>query len=795
MIRLCHAQISLPLDKVSYVEAHATGTSVGDLIELTALKDVYKDSHNIDTNPLRVGSIKGNIGHAELAAGLFSTIKAIEMIKKRTFLPTGGENICARSDFDWIESNIKLCLESEPFPEDELVNIGVNSFGVGGSYAHVILSEHCSKRVQRSADDIQALENGEILDCNGSLSRPARSYPLIFSISAATSKHLEVLESDLMEYLHRNRSTDLLDICGCYQVNRSKLEISRHYLVTSISELESKLSCESKPPTCEGTGQGTVAMIFTGQGAQWKSMGHGLMIFDTYRKSVSQFDAFYRKLSGWSPLEMLTSLDEEAMSQTMYAQPLTCMLQIGLVNLFKYFGVTPSVVLGHSAGEIAALYCSGTLSLEQAASVVYYRSSCQQVLAGSGRMLAVRFSKKEAQMLLSEHCQSLQNCEVACVNSSTSVVVGGPEQELRVFREKLPDGIKSTFLKGNTSFHTAAMEPILDEVERKLSFLPQQQILQGVPVVSTVTGRSLRQITREYFAHNIRYPVQFEEGMTFLLQAFEPSIVLEIGPHKTLAPLVLESEAKQGKFEVMASLNMHNDDVQSIWNVLYGLLHNDVQPNFCKLYRDLGYTFSVDKKFPRHPFLKPVKTSHFAEKRKNAKFKYDVGPTAGTMVTKENMYVSTVEISRVTCADMMDHVMGDRAILPGMYFIEAAIENIMFESENCAVVMGDVSFIQMCTIPDRSKVNATRFLYVRRSCEKKSGMYDFSVESKSSNDPSSLDALAHCSGLITTFELPGVLDGNNYILGAKGYQEKNPLVKDIGSKGNVLFCCLVLDVF
>lgn len=130
MIRLCHQQAGLPLSDIKYVEAHATGTPVGDLIELEALGAVYKDSHDLETNPLRIGSVKGNLGHAEISAGLFSLIKAIEMIHRRKFLPTGGVNIRPRSDFDWDGSNMRLCLESESFPPESGVCISVNSFGV-----------------------------------------------------------------------------------------------------------------------------------------------------------------------------------------------------------------------------------------------------------------------------------------------------------------------------------------------------------------------------------------------------------------------------------------------------------------------------------------------------------------------------------------------------------------------------------------------------------------------------------------------------------------------------------------
>lgn len=662
MIRLCHSQIQLPLSEVCYVAAHATGAPVGDLVELAALRDVYQSSHDVVSNPLRVGSIKGNIGHAEVASGLFSMIAAVEMIKRKTFLPTGGKDICPRLDFDWNGSNMKLCLENEPFPSDKRVCIGVNSFGVGGAYAHVILSEYPEPRDQLRPDScISVFSNGVIR-----LNDEEELMPLIFSISAASTRHLEEYEKRVLHYLKENRgSISLLDICGCFAINRSRLNSSRHYLVHSIADLEAQLSSPDKLSESEGHGHATVAMIFTGQGSQWQSMGERLMVFDAYRKCVSQFDALYRKLSGWSPISKLGSLDENTMNETMYAQPLTFMLQVGLINLFKYFGIVPTVVLGHSAGEIAALYCCGALSLEQAARVVYYRSSCQQRLAGTGRMLAIQMNKKDCEALLKTHKSMMPNCQIACINSPASVVIGGPEEELQLLKERIPDGAKSTFLKGRTPFHTASMDLILEEVDNRLSFFAVQNISnRGQPLVSTVTGKQLDRVNREYFVHNIRMPVKFQEGMQFMLGRFEPDVVLEIGPHPTLTPLVVECMEDPEGVEVMSTLRRKTDDLQSFWGVLHHLLGRNVAIDFRPFLTDLGYCFSTvsQKNIPGHPIFQQKKPKLMREGGAQAKGRYDVGPAAGT---RDSPFVSRVEISKQTCMSMTEHVMGGMAILPG----------------------------------------------------------------------------------------------------------------------------------
>ena len=371
----------------------ATGTPVGDLIELQALAEVYGASHDIHRNPLRVGSLKGNIGHAELAAGLMSLIKAVEMNRARTFFPTGGQHIRPRSDFDWyvrtgwsdpraltrshslslalgnsarLGNNIKLCLENEPYPTDEQCYVAVNSFGVGGAYAVTIIKEWYCEDEQPPASSVR---------------------PLLLTVSATSARHLAVYEERIFEYLQKcPGEVSLLSLCGFFATNRRVLGCSRSYVVDSMEDLMGQLASDSKSRIVDGaSGKLKIAMVFTGQGAQWVAMGLGLMAFEPYRDVVTRFDRLWRKLSGWSPLEKLTSLSDDELHHTMYAQPLTFMVQVGLVELLGAVGVRADVVVGHSAGELAALYCSGMLSLSEAATVVWHRSVCQQTLAGNGR--------------------------------------------------------------------------------------------------------------------------------------------------------------------------------------------------------------------------------------------------------------------------------------------------------------------------------------------------------------------------------------------------------------------------
>ena len=774
MIQLCHEQVGLPHEKVQYVEAHATGTRVGDLIELEALGKVYKDSHDILHNPLRVGSIKGNIGHAELSAGMFSLIKVCEMIRKRTFFPTGGHNITPRTDFDWEGNNIKLCCESESFPTDEQIFFGVNSFGVGGSYSHAVITEYQCK----NEDDLRV--QSTVVNAHPQ----TLVHPLLLNISAASTRHLEKYEETLLEYLQSNPGeVSLLDLCGLFAVNRSRLSSSRSYLVDSIDGLMVQLASDSnKRSVAKGSQKNlTIAMVFTGQGSQWVSMGRGLMMFKAYKDIVTRFDALYRKLSGWSPLDKLLSLNDNELDETMYAQPLTFMVQIGLIELLQYFGVYANIAIGHSAGEIAAQYCCGLLSLEESATVVFHRSRCQQALAGCGRMLAVQMDCVSAKAMLRDPSLGASSCSIACINSPSSVVLAGPQLDLERVRQFLSaKHVKNKFLKGNTAFHCSMMDPILSEIDAKLEFL-NRKATGSVQLLSTVTAEPQTTLRSEYIVHNIRQPVRFCETVDYLLNHHDPEVIIEIGPHKTLAPLLVECiQMTDRQTQVLTSLAKDTDDVYSFWELIMGLIDSGLCIDLGTFFMDSGYKFSsvADKRIPPHPVI-GQKFSQWILSRGDLSGKRDIGPASGTLASEYQNLMSVVEISRATSSQMTDHVMGGIAMLPGMYFVEAAIETWGFGHDDC-LSMSDVTFHDMCLIPDRSKTEDTRKLFVRHSAKKSNGLTEFTVESRTLQNSS---MTVHCTGSMASFPRHDIFDGSQYIPGIKGLRQRRSAIRDIGQDG------------
>lgn len=261
---------------VQYIECHATGTAVGDLMEIEALAKVLGGSNRPSAiPPLRVASIKSNIGHAEVAAGLFSLIKVIEMLQRRVYLPTAGVTK-PRSDFDWVANRMAIIQEEESFSETSKVPVvmGVSSFGIGGSYAHVVVEEFFPKPAKSPYHN---------------------SYqgPYVLPLSAASEQNLQLYAECLAAALG---DQNLRDVCGTMAVHRSRLNQRKAFIPGSVGELRKELNL-----LAEGSVKGVsnpkprgfqTLFVFTGQGSQWAGNGSSLLVWPAYAESVRMVDAF-----------------------------------------------------------------------------------------------------------------------------------------------------------------------------------------------------------------------------------------------------------------------------------------------------------------------------------------------------------------------------------------------------------------------------------------------------------------------------------------------------------------------
>ncbi len=403
--------------RIAYVECHGTGTAVGDPTETRAIGAVYGRARR-GISPVVIGSIKSNIGHTEAVAGVAGIIKAVITTKDRWAYPLANLQTC-HPDIPFDDLNLRI--------SDDLIPLGqefcaaVNSFGYGGSNAHVVL-QTAPKETQNNT----VAHSSESAIC-GDEQHPL---PYFLPLSTRNPKALAALAGSYAELL--NDSHDLHDVL--YSASHKRAHLSHRAVISGRSRSELIRGLEALRDGRESTAvvQNTVpydgnprpVFVFTGMGPQWWAMGQQLYREQPiYRQAVEAADKIFTEIAGWSILhEMLKSESESRITQTEYAQPANFMVQIGLLETLRAAGIQPGAVVGHSVGELASAYAAGALSLRDALTVCFHRSRLQGTCRGTGGMLAVAVNQQRAQGLIANNSDRVS---IAAINGPTNITLAG----------------------------------------------------------------------------------------------------------------------------------------------------------------------------------------------------------------------------------------------------------------------------------------------------------------------------------------------------------------------------------
>ncbi|WP_336319734.1 SDR family NAD(P)-dependent oxidoreductase [Streptomyces lavendofoliae] len=506
----------LVADDVAYLEAHGTGTQVGDPLECEAIGRALGVGRS--RGPLPVGSVKSNIGHMEAASGMAGLLKALLVLKHRQIPPTlHAEELNPGIDFEGL--GLRPVTRGEPLAAVGLALAGVNSFGFGGANAHAVLA----------AADLAgpAGTPGE--------ARVGDRLPVV--VSARTAAGLKDAAEALGQHLQFASAGDFYDLAYTSAVRRRRYEHRAAVVAQSPQEAAEALlqfaagQDDSGTAAAVGGRPGGTAFVFSGNGSQWAGMGADLLEREpVFAGAVQAVDAELRPALGWSVVEELAA-GCPRLARTEVAQPLLFALQLGVVRLLAEHGVEPDAVVGHSVGEIAAAYVSGSLSLAQACQVVTVRSKAQGATAGSGRMAAVGLSREEAVKELATYHGRL---EVAGVNTDGDVTVAGrPDAVAELGRQLEAREVFFRELDLDHAFHSSAMDGIRDEVTDALGSLRPGR--HRIRLASTVTGGLLdgRRMGAAYWWRNVRMPVLFADAVRALADEGCARFV-EIGPHAVL---------------------------------------------------------------------------------------------------------------------------------------------------------------------------------------------------------------------------------------------------------------------
>ncbi|MBW4049641.1 MAG: type I polyketide synthase, partial [Proteobacteria bacterium] len=529
LLRDVLAKAGLQPDDVDFLEAHGTGTKVGDPIEAEAIGRVYGVSRPAD-KPLPIGSIKGNLGHMEPASGMGGMVKAILALRHAT-LPPSIHADPPNPAIDFSGLRLQVARQPMAFAQTERpLRAAVNSFGFGGVNAHVILEQFrpsaspvaapaavrsagCSMPLVLSAQDEGALQALALqyLPC---LSEPARRA----AVAQAAWHQRDWLPERLgVVDLGQARGLDAL---AAYAEGESTTDILRERALSDPAH---------------------VAFVYSGNGAQWVGMGRVLQQSSpVFAQALAQAGAALLANGGPDIEAALADDRPDALDDTALAQPAMFAIQVALTQLLRSLGLHATGATGHSVGEIAAAWAVGGLSLEAAAHVIVERSRAQALTRGTGRMAAVGMSAQAMRDRL-EALHLADRVELAAENSPRNVTVSAEPADLHVLREALrPAGTVYRELDLDYAFHSRFMEPIEAQIKSELAGLRAQDGMGTF--YSTVTGDALdtRALNADYWWRNVREPVRFGPAISRMIEAGY-RVFIEISPHAILQRYIGET--------------------------------------------------------------------------------------------------------------------------------------------------------------------------------------------------------------------------------------------------------------
>ncbi|MBX2879154.1 MAG: SDR family NAD(P)-dependent oxidoreductase, partial [Granulosicoccus sp.] len=526
---------------VDYVECHGTGTGIGDPTECTAIGSTYGAGRQ--DNPVVIGSIKSNIGHTEAVAGVAGIIKASLNCMHRTATPLGNLQT-PREDIDFENLGIRLSDDLIPLgKKDKPVTAAVNSFGYGGSNAHVILQ---SSSMDLSTD---SEDSAKIVDTE----KAEHEVPYALPVSGRSKDALIANAARLAEWME-NTEKPLDDIIYSASMRRAHFNFrsvamgrNRKELISALQDIaqdqENDLIVHDAQPI---QGQRQPVYVFTGMGPQWWYMGQELYANQRiYREYAHLADAAFAKVAGFSILsEMLKPEDSSQIQKTIYAQPANLIIQIGVFEMLKAQGLQPGMIVGHSVGELGSAYAAGVLSLEDAMLVSFHRSQLQAETAGLGGMLAIGKSKADAQRYIEPYSELVS---FAAINGPTSVTLAGCVDTLKLIEEQLTsEGVFAKALDVEIPYHSPMMQPLMERLEQAL--LSIEPKIPSIPLYSTVTGEQVTDVSfgADYWPLNIRQPVEFEAAIMSIMDSGYNTFV-EIGPHPVLSASLRDCAKLAGK--------------------------------------------------------------------------------------------------------------------------------------------------------------------------------------------------------------------------------------------------------
>ncbi|MEV7950858.1 non-ribosomal peptide synthetase/type I polyketide synthase [Streptomyces rubiginosohelvolus] len=725
LIRRVCAEAGITPGDLQYMEAHGTSTPVGDPIEANALARALAVGRAPGARAY-VGSVKTNIGHTESAAGIAGLIKTVLSIGHRTIPPhINLENLNPAIDPATLPYEIPTRPTAWPAHEGP-ARAGVNSFGFGGTNAHVVLEE----------------APPPLLPDPGNAAASSGRRWSILPLSARRPDALAAMAAGIRAELAGDDgpAVDLDDLGHTLAHRRQHLPERLAVIHSSRTSLDEALAAhergEPHPRVVHGRARDAadrgLVWVFTGMGPQWWGMGRQLLEEEpVFRDAVTACDRALQEFADWSLVEELTAdASVSRMTETWLAQPANFAVQVGLAALWRSHGVRPDAVVGHSTGEIAAFHAAGVYSLRDAARIVVHRSRLQQTLAGTGTMLAVSLSEDEAERRVRPYRDRVS---VAAVNSPTAITLAGDEAALTLLAEELrAEQQFAKFLTVEVPYHSVGMERIKDELLAELAPLeprPAEVPLYPTGVEGTARGEEL---DAAYWWKNVRDRVRFRSAIDRIADDGH-RVFLEIGPHPVLGHAIRECLDAGGRSALTLPSIRRREDETERFAASLGTLHTLGVPIDWDLLQPTGRPVTL----PRHPFRRD---RHWTEPRPVAQVR--LGHHDHLLLGRRTDATEPtwqLRLDTEALPYLADHRIQDTVVLPAAGYLEMAAQAVLRLTGSTTAVLADIDLRKALFLPD----GEDRTVEVSLSLENAA----FTIASPTGDDG---ERAVHASGIVRT---------------------------------------------
>ena len=682
---------------VGLIEAHGTGTPVGDPIEFTSLAEVYGSDR-----PVALGSSKTNFGHSQSASGTIGLIKSVLALQHATVPPNLHFNRLPE-ELAKVKTELYVPTEAAPWPAGEHPRrAAVSAYGLSGTNVHAVIEE---APAPAAAPATSAAEG-----------------PHVFTLSSTSAEGLRATAGKLADWVaDRVDTLDLHDLAYTLTRRRAhrpvRTTVVAHDHESLVAALREVADGETPYQGAVGKDDRGPVFVFSGQGSQWAAMGAGLLAGEpAFAAAVAEIEPLIAAESGFSVTEELQS--SVTVTGINKVQPTVFTVQVALAATLKAYGVTPGAVIGHSMGEVAAAVVSGVLTLEDGVKVICRRSNLMATIAGSGAMAAVELP---AQQVLSElAARGINDVVLSVVASPKSTVVGGAKESIR---ELIADwesrNVMAREVAVDVASHSPQVDPILDDLADALEDLEPAEPNVDYYSATLYDPRDIADYDADYWVDNLRHAVRFAAAVQAALEDGY-RVFAELSPHPLLTHAVDQTASSLDiNHAALASVRREQELPYGLRAVLADLHNAGARIDFSVLYPSGNL---VDAPLPAwtHRELMLVRDPH---ELAPGGATIAVHPLLGAHVRlpeEPERHAWQADVGTDTQPWLGDHQVHNVAALPGAAYCEMALAAARTVHGDAGEVH-DISFDQLLLLEESTEVSATATVLG-------AGSADFAVE-------------------------------------------------------------------